>query len=102
MNMGAISFPSLPTPILNVGTLVSPEPALEANPKPTKKCKVRTGFHFGRVCIRSGPGTSYAPCATVGEGQQMELLDQIDLFWLHIRADGTDGYILHRYVEYND
>ncbi len=100
--MSATSYPILYTPILNVGTLVSPEPALEANPNPTKKCKVRTGFPFGRVCLRGGPGTNYTPCGTVGEGQQIELLDKIDPFWLHVRAYGTNGYILHRYVEYND
>ena len=102
MTMDATSFPVLSMPILNIGTLVSPEPALELNSKPTKKCQVRTGFHFSRVCLRSGPGTDYAPCGTVGEGQQIDLLEKIDLFWLHVRAYETNGYILHRYVEYND
>jgi hypothetical protein len=102
MMMGATSFPILYSPILNVETLVSPEPALEVNPKPEKKCKIRTGFHFGRVCMRSGPGTDFAPCATVGEGQQIDLLDMVDPFWIHVRAYGIHGYILARYVDFND
>jgi hypothetical protein len=100
--MYATSYPIIDLPVLTSGTTVAPASAPEINTKPTKKCKVRTGFQAGRVCLRSGPGMDYSPHGTLAEGQAIELLDKLDPLWPHVRAYGANGYIYHLYVEYDD
>ncbi|NJO07043.1 MAG: SH3 domain-containing protein [Chloroflexaceae bacterium] len=47
--------------------------------------------------LRDGPGTNYVSMSKLESGQQVELVEQYQ-DWLHISADGVDGWISSQFV----
>ncbi len=57
-----------------------------------RRCIIRTGLDNGNVYMRSGPGKSYRTIKVLNEGEEVDLLDEMD-GWFLIELDGDFGYI---------
>ena len=55
---------------------------------PEKLCTVSTGYDNGRLNLRTGPGVEHVVITTLGEGQQLTVIQERD-GWLYVRPGTT-------------
>ena len=62
----------------------------------------QTGKTTGNVKLRSGPGMQFEPpLAFLTPDTALEVLGQ-EGDWVHVRVNGKEGYVGHKYVEVSD
>lgn len=63
-------------------------------------CHVQTGVDAGLLNLRAGPGMSFALVSTMGEGDQVALLEGNAVNgWFYVQSHSYNGWVNSNYID---